>query len=288
MVKYLNNNNIFNRIYSGLPIPQKWTIKSDYKEIVNEAIIKNDKMHYYLLPQVEEQDDMTNDKLSFMKENEVKEAQAGTISHNDYKTEIKIKNKQNQSFIEEKEDLNQGFLITSTLIKNESSSVDLPPIVNNKSVKLNRKSSDSLSIKKKKKYYTKDYSASNSKIKKKPSSLNFLLKDSFSKESENKHIMKKKISKNYSTGLLNASLELENINKNNTIDYRNSAFLPEEKIKIKNKRVKTLLVKQSENGIYSPYFSRCRNCNERNNDFYDKIRETTAIGILNSLRETRK
>lgn len=62
------------------------------------------------------------------------------------------------------------------------------------------------------------------------------------------------------------------------------------KLDIHDKKIKTILEKSKEKGKFlSPYFSLCNNCNQRNNDFYNKINAKIAYGILNTLdKDTSK
>lgn len=66
-------------------------------------------------------------------------------------------------------------------------------------------------------------------------------------------------------------------------DERERSNLINEKIKIGNEKIKELISKTKDKGHFGPYFSLCRNCNERNNQFYDKIDAKNAIGILNAI-----
>jgi len=63
-------------------------------------------------------------------------------------------------------------------------------------------------------------------------------------------------------------------------DEKVRSNLISEKIKIGNEKVKELISKTKEKGHFGPYFSLCHNCNERNNQFYEKINVNNAIGIL--------
>jgi len=63
-------------------------------------------------------------------------------------------------------------------------------------------------------------------------------------------------------------------------DEKERSFLINEKIKIGNEKIKDLISKTKEKGHFGPYFSLCRNCNQRNNEFYNNINVKNAIGIL--------
>lgn len=54
---------------------------------------------------------------------------------------------------------------------------------------------------------------------------------------------------------------------------------------IKDENIKALLEKSKIKGSYAPYFSLCKNCNQRNNDFYNYINSQHALGILNHLNK---
>lgn len=60
------------------------------------------------------------------------------------------------------------------------------------------------------------------------------------------------------------------------------------KLDIKNEKIKHLLEKSKKNGYYAPYFSLCKNCNERNNEFYNQINMKNAIGIINIINKADK
>lgn len=80
-------------------------------------------------------------------------------------------------------------------------------------------------------------------------------------------------------------------NKNNKRFYNRYNSLigrNEEKIKVSNPDLKGLISEISQGGHYAPYFSRCKNCNERNNNFYNIISENNANGILKCIGNERK
>jgi hypothetical protein len=73
---------------------------------------------------------------------------------------------------------------------------------------------------------------------------------------------------------------VDDIRKSNEVFSNNK----KNKINIYDKKIKTILEKSKERGKFlSPYFSLCNHCNERNNDFYNKINVKIAYGILNTL-----
>lgn len=83
-------------------------------------------------------------------------------------------------------------------------------------------------------------------------------------------------------------LNFESSVKNTVDDIRksndNKGSIKKNKINIYDKKIKTILEKSKERGKFlSPYFSLCNHCNERNNDFYNKINAKIAYGILNTL-----
>lgn len=59
------------------------------------------------------------------------------------------------------------------------------------------------------------------------------------------------------------------------------------KIKIKNSTIKNLIYEVSDYGYYAPYFSMCKNCNERNNEFYNKMNEFNAYNIINLIKHEK-
>jgi hypothetical protein len=63
-------------------------------------------------------------------------------------------------------------------------------------------------------------------------------------------------------------------------DEKERSLLINEKIKIGNEKIKDLISKTKKKGHFGPYFSLCRNCNQRNNEFYNNINVKNAIGIL--------
>lgn len=69
-------------------------------------------------------------------------------------------------------------------------------------------------------------------------------------------------------------------------DEKERSLLINEKIKIGNKKIKELISKTKEKGHFGPYFSLCKNCNERNNLFYEKINVKNAIGILKVINDS--
>ena len=92
----------------------------------------------------------------------------------------------------------------------------------------------------------------------------------------------------------------EKVKYENTKTYKNDASLTNShenlnivgsarnKLDIKNEKIKHLLEKSKEKGYYGPYFSLCRNCNERNNEFYNEINLKNAIGIINIINKDKK
>ncbi len=71
----------------------------------------------------------------------------------------------------------------------------------------------------------------------------------------------------------------------NTNENLNSVGRTRKKLEIKNQKIKHLLEKSKEKGYYAPYFSLCKNCNERNNDFYNQINLKNAMGIINIINK---
>lgn len=57
------------------------------------------------------------------------------------------------------------------------------------------------------------------------------------------------------------------------------------KLHIKNDVIKNLLEQSKDKGYYAPYFSLCKNCNQRNNDFYNQINLKNAMGIINVINK---
>jgi len=75
-------------------------------------------------------------------------------------------------------------------------------------------------------------------------------------------------------------------NKNSNNNLTNTS--PRRKIDIKNEKIKDILEKTKKKGYYAPYFSLCKNCNDRNNDFYNQINLKNAIGIINIITKSDK
>jgi hypothetical protein len=59
------------------------------------------------------------------------------------------------------------------------------------------------------------------------------------------------------------------------------------KIRIKNQNIQELLNSVSDAGYYAPYFSLCRNCNDRNNQFYNKMTEKNAKSLIELIRSEK-
>jgi len=90
------------------------------------------------------------------------------------------------------------------------------------------------------------------------------------------------------------SEEIKNVNIDTkpTLENENNHTIPntvlKNKLAIKNEKIKNLLEKSKEKGFYAPYFSLCKNCNERNNEFYNQIDLKNAIGIINIINKGEK
>ena len=79
----------------------------------------------------------------------------------------------------------------------------------------------------------------------------------------------------------NTSNSNENSNSNKNLNYK-------KKLDIKNEKIKNLLEKSKQKGSYAPYFSLCKNCNERNNEFYNQIDLKNAMGIIKIIDKEEK
>lgn len=91
---------------------------------------------------------------------------------------------------------------------------------------------------------------------------------------------------NQSDRVLEKDKNQSNVNNNSVIDMINKkekqmSDLIHEKIKIKNEQIKDLIQRTKNKGHYGPYFSLCKNCNEKNNEFYEKLNSSSAIKLLN-------
>ena len=81
-----------------------------------------------------------------------------------------------------------------------------------------------------------------------------------------------------------SNLKLKNENKN-IFNHNLTEPKNKEKLNIKNEKIKEMLEKSKKKGAYAPYFSMCKNCNTRNNDFYNHINTKNAIGIIKVLNK---
>lgn len=74
----------------------------------------------------------------------------------------------------------------------------------------------------------------------------------------------------------------------NTNENINTVCNSRKKLDIKNEKIKDLLEKSKQKGYYAPYFSLCKNCNDRNNEFYNQINLKNAVGIINIINKVEK